>query len=117
MLAFKSIDEHLASLPDEERMLVQSIRKLVHASAPGAKECIKYGIPTFTLHNKNLLHFAGYKEHIGFYPAPLGIEAFHKELAPYKTGKGTIQFQLDKPLPLGLIKKIIDYRVKETKSK
>ncbi len=113
----KTIDEHISSLPKETSDMVQSIRTLVHKVAPDAKECIKYGIPTFTLNNKNLLHFAGYKEHIGFYPAPAGIEAFAKELAPYKKGKGTIQFQLDKPLPLELIKKIVAFRVKEMRSK
>jgi uncharacterized protein YdhG (YjbR/CyaY superfamily) len=114
MIVNKNINEHIALLPENVGKMVQSIRKLVHDVAPEAVECIKYGIPTFTLSNKNLVHFAGYKNHVGFYPAPAGIDAFKKELAPYRSGKGTVQFPLDKPLPLGLIKKIVLYRVKQT---
>ena len=82
-------------------------------AAPNATEAIKYAMPTFVLHG-NLVHFAGYQNHIGFYPAPSGIEVFKKELTAYKTSKGAIQFPLDKPLPLSLITKIVKFRVNES---
>ena len=113
----KSVDEHINTLGDKAREKVESIRSLVHTLVPDAVECIKYGIPTFTLYGKNLLHFAGYKAHVGFYPAPSGIEAFKKDLAPYITGKGTIQFPLDTPLPVQLIRKVVLFRVNETLQK
>ncbi len=112
-----SIDSHIASLPVNVQKKVESIRELIHASVPEAKECIKYGIPTFTLNEKNLVHFAGYVTHVGFYPAPSGIEAFKDELVPYFNGKGTLRFPLDKPLPLDLIKKIVMFRVSENLKK
>ncbi len=92
------------------------VRETIRASAPQAEETIKYGIPTFTLHG-NLVHFGAYKHHIGFYPAPSGIEAFKKELSVYKCAKGSVQFPVDKPLPLTLITKIVKFRVKENLSK
>lgn len=85
-------------------------------AVPNATEAIKYAMPTFVL-NGNLVHFAAYQHHIGFYPAPSGIEAFKKELAAYKTSKGAIQFPLDKPLPLSLVTKIVKFRVKESQEK
>ena len=112
-----SIDSHIASLPVNVQKMVESIRDLVHTSVPEAQECIKYGIPTFTLYGKNLVHFAGYATHIGFYPAPSGIDAFKEELAPYFSGKGTLRFSLDKPLPLDLIRRIVLFRVSENLKK
>ena len=106
----KNIDEYIADFPKDVQKLLQQLRSTIKKAAPNAEEKIAYGIPTFTL-NGNLVHFGGYKTHIGFYPAPSGLEAFKKELAPYVTGKGTAQFPLDKPLPLGLITEIVKFRV------
>ncbi len=117
MKVSKTIDDHILQFPKEIQNKLQSIRQIIRTSAPDAVECIKYGIPTFTIQGKNLVHFAGYKNHIGFYPAPSGIEMFKKELEPFIKGKGTLQFPLDNHLPLKLIKKITEYRVKETSKK
>lgn len=112
----KNIDEYIADFPEEVKALLQIIREAIHKAAPDATENIKYGIPTFIL-NGNLVHFGGYKSHIGFYPAPMGIEAFAKETAPYQAGKGTLQFPLDKPMPLDLIARIVKYRVEKNLAK
>jgi len=88
------------------------IRTLVSDLVPEAEECMKYGIPTFVYHGI-LVHYAGFKKHIGFYPVPSGIEAFKEELKPYKQGKGSIQFPLSDPLPIGLIRKIVEFRIAE----
>jgi uncharacterized protein YdhG (YjbR/CyaY superfamily) len=106
----KNIDEYIADFPKDVQKLLQQLRSTIKKAAPKAEEKIAYGIPTFTL-NGNLVHFGAYKTHIGFYPAPSGLEAFQKELAPYVTGKGTAQFPLDKPLPLDLITEIVKFRV------
>lgn len=107
-----SIDEYIADYPGDVQKLLQRIRRTIRKAAPGAKEAIKYGIPTFVL-NRNLIHFAGYKNHIGLYPAPRAVEKFKKELANYEGGKGTIQFPLDQPIPLDLITRVVKYRVSE----
>ncbi|MBP6949012.1 MAG: DUF1801 domain-containing protein [Candidatus Pacebacteria bacterium] len=109
-----SIDSYIATFPIDVQNILQQLRKTVQESAPGAQETIKYGIPTFVLHG-NLVHFGGYKKHIGFYPTPSAIEAFKKELSPYKLAKGSVQFKIDAPLPYTLITKIIKFRVKENK--
>ena len=116
MKNYKNIDEYIASFPDNVQVLLQKIRNTIHAAAPAAEEAIKYGIPTFVL-NGNLVHFGGYKKHIGFYPAPMGIEAFKEETAQYEAGKGTLQFALDKPLPLDLITRIVKFRVDKSLEK
>ncbi len=116
MKPVKDIDEYIAQAPKEVQGRLDEIRKAIKELAPGAKETIKYGIPTFTL-NGNFVHFAGFKSHIGFYPTPSGIEAFKKELSIYKGAKGSVQFPLDKPLPLDLITKIVKFRVKENLGK
>lgn len=113
MKMYSSIDEHIDSLPEERREALEKIRKIVHNVCPDATETIRYGIPTFQLNGKNLLHFAGYENHIGFYPSPNGMKKFEKELKPYASGKGTAQFPWDKPLPIDLIKKIIRFRLEE----
>jgi uncharacterized protein YdhG (YjbR/CyaY superfamily) len=105
----KNIDEYIADFPKDVQKLLQQLRSTIKKAAPKAEEKIAYGIPTFTLQG-NLVHFGGYKTHIGFYPAPSGLEAFKKELGPYLTGKGTAQFPLDKPLPLDLITEIVKFR-------
>lgn len=113
MKQYKTIDEYINSYPEEVRYMLQKIRETIQKAAPTATETISYGIPTFKL-NGNLVHFGGFKTHIGFYPAPSGIQEFKIELAPYIAGKGTIQFPLDKPMPFDLITKIVKYRVKQS---
>lgn len=109
-----SIDEYLAGLPESTQKILREVRATIKKAAPGAEEKISYAIPTFTLNGKNLVHFAAFKNHIGFYPAPTGSEAFKKELSVYKTGKGSVQFPLTQQIPLKLITKIVAFRVKET---
>src|ERR1051325_11156782 len=106
----KTIDAYIANFPKDVQQILQKMRATIKKAAPDAKETIKYGIPTFTL-NGNLVHFGGYKEHIGFYPAPAGIAEFKNDLAPYVAGKGTIKFPLDQPIPFALITRIIKFRV------
>lgn len=106
------IDEFIIKFPVSVQLKLNEIRKAIKQAAPEAEETINYGIPTFKL-NGNLVHFAAGKNHIGFYPAPSGIEKFKDELSGYKTSKGAVQFPLDKPLPIDLIKKIVKFRVKE----
>ena len=108
----KNIDEYIAAFPPDIRKRLEEMRATIRKAAPDAEEAISYAIPTFRL-NGNLVHFAAFKNHIGFYPAPRGIEAFKKELSVYEGGKGTVQFPLDKPLPLPLIAKIVKFRVKD----
>jgi uncharacterized protein YdhG (YjbR/CyaY superfamily) len=113
-----SINAYLKQFSPEVVAKLRTLRKIIQTLAPQAEEAIRYGMPTFRL-NGNLIHFAAYENHIGLYPTPAPIKAFAKELKSYKTSKGAIQFPIDKPLPLTLIKKIIKYRVKQnlTKSK
>jgi uncharacterized protein YdhG (YjbR/CyaY superfamily) len=112
----KNIDEYISDFPADVQKRLQEIRTTIQKAAPDAGETINYAIPTFTL-NGNLVHFAGYKNHIGFYPTPSGIEAFKKELSVFEGAKGSVQFPLDKSLPLGLISKIVKFRVKENLEK
>lgn len=111
-----TIDEHITQFPIATQKKLQEIRELVRSLAPGAIETISYGIPTFKL-NGNLVHFAGYANHIGFYPGSEAIEVFKYELVGYKTSKGTVQFPLDRPLPLDLIRKITLFRVAKNSKK
>ena len=108
----KDIDEYIAGFPKEIQKLLEQIRNTIKQAAPEAEEAIKYAMPTYVL-NGNLVHFAAFKNHIGFYPVPSGIEAFKQELSVYKGAKGSVQFPLDKPMPLDLISKIVKFRVKE----
>ncbi len=107
-----SLDEYIANFPMETQKILEEIRATIKAAAPEAQERISYQMPTFFL-NGNLVHFAAFKSHIGFYPVPSGIEKFKKELSVYHQGKGSVQFPLDKPMPLELITKIVKFRVKE----
>ncbi len=111
-----TIDEYISSFPKDIQKMLEEIRSAIRKAAPDAVETISYGIPTFKL-NGNLVHFAAFKNHIGFYPTPNGIEEFEKELSVYKQGKGSVQFPLDKPLPLILITKIVKYRTKKNAEK
>ena len=113
----ENIDQYIFAFPDEVQQILQTVRSTIRQAAPEAQETISYAIPTFTLNKRNLVHFAGFKNHIGFYPAPTGSEAFKEELSAYKTGKGSVQFPLNKPMPLELITRIVKFRVKETLEK
>lgn len=115
--SFKNIDEYIALFPKETQTLLKGMRVTIREVAPEAEEAIKYQMPTFVLKGINLVHFAAFKNHIGFYPVPTGIEKFKKELSAYKTSKGAVQFPLDKPLPLALIRKIVKFRVAENLKK
>jgi len=110
----KTIDEYNAMFPKNIQDILEKIRRVIKESALKSEETISYGIPTFKL-NGNLVHFAAFKNHIGFYPTPSAIVAFKKELSPYKQAKGSVQFPLEKPIPYDLVKKIVKYRVKENK--
>ena len=112
----KDIDQYIGGFPNDIQVLLEKIRMTIKKAAPGAQEKIGYGIPTFTL-NGNLVHFAAYKNHIGFYPASSGIEKFKQELSVYKGAKGSVQFPIDKPMPLGLITKIVKFKVQENLKK
>jgi len=109
---FNTIDEYIATFPEAVQRKLQEVRVTIKVSAPDAVEKISYQMPTFYLHG-NLIHFAAFKNHIGLYPTPNGIQAFNNELSIYESGKGSVQFPLDKPLPLELIKKIVKFRVEE----
>lgn len=107
-----TIDDYIAQEPVHNRQLLENIRAAIRKAAPEATEKISYQMPTFYLKG-NLVHFAFYKNHVGFYPSPSGIEAFKEELTQYKTSKGAIQFPINQPLPLDLITRITLFRVKE----
>lgn len=107
-----TIDEYISTFPSEVQVRLHELRAAISNEAPNASEKISYGMPTFYL-NGNLVHFAAYKNHIGFYPTPSGVEAFSIELSEYKWAKGSVQFPHNKPLPLQLISKIVRFRVKE----
>jgi uncharacterized protein YdhG (YjbR/CyaY superfamily) len=107
-----NIDEYIAGCPRDVQEILEKIRATIRKAAPDAEEAIKYQMPTFTLKG-NLVHFAAFKKHIGFYPVPTGIEKFKNELSAYEGGKGSVKFPLDKPIPFALIGKIVKFRVKE----
>ena len=111
-----TIDEYIADFPEDIQLKLEQVRATIKKVAPEAEETIKYGMPTFTL-NGNLVYFAAFKNHIGFYPVPTGIEAFKKDFSVYKTGKGSVQFPLDQPMPLDLITKVVQFRIEENLSK
>ncbi len=106
------IDVYIAQFPDEVQERLRTMRKIIRDAAPEAEEKISYRMPTFFLHG-NLVYFAAFKHHIGLYPAPSGVEAFMPELSAYRSGKGSIQFPMDKPLPAELISRIVKFRVAE----
>jgi uncharacterized protein YdhG (YjbR/CyaY superfamily) len=108
----KEIDNYISGFPEDVQMILEKIRITIGKAAPNAHEIMNYGIPTFALEG-NLVHFAGFKSHIGFYPTPSGIEKFKKELSIYEVAKGSVKFPLDKPIPYELIGKIVLFRVKE----
>jgi uncharacterized protein YdhG (YjbR/CyaY superfamily) len=112
----ETVDDYIKGSPKEARDILETIRATIQKAAPGATEKISYGMPTFELHG-NLVHFAAFKKHIGFYATPTGHDKFRKELAKYRHGKGSVQFPLDEPLQLELISKIVKFRVKENLAK
>lgn len=113
-----AIDEYIAGFPPEQQKVLEEMRAIIRETAPPeATETISYAIPTFDLNGRHLVHFAGFAKHTGFYPVPTGMEAFKDELAPYKQGKGSVQFPLGQPLPADLIRRIVEFRVAENLSK
>jgi len=113
---FGAIDDYIKTFPKDVQNILEKMRLTIRKAAPEAVEAISYQMPTFKL-NGNLVHFAAYKNHIGFYPVPSGIETFKGELLPYIAGKGTLRFSLDKPIPYDLIEKVVTFRVKENLAK
>lgn len=111
------IDVYIQAFPQETRMVLKKIQTLVRGIVPEGAEVMRYGMPTFQLNGKNVIHFAGWKSHIGLYPTPSGIAAFKKELSPYKGAKGSVQFPLSQPIPYKLLEKIVRYRVQESRKK
>jgi uncharacterized protein YdhG (YjbR/CyaY superfamily) len=109
---FDTIDEYIANFPEEVQGKLKKLRETIQKAAPDAVEKISYQMPTFALHG-NLVHFAAYKKHIGFYPTPSGIEKFKQELSGYKSSKGAVQFPLDQPIPYDLVRQIVTFRVRE----
>lgn len=107
-----TIDAYISGFPENVQEILQNIRRIINDAAPDAEEAIKYRIPTFVL-GGNLVHFAAFAKHIGFYPTPSGIEQFKDALSAYKNAKGSVQFSLDSPIPYNLINKIVKFRVKE----
>ncbi len=110
---YATIDEYIRSFPENIQNILEKMRQTIRKAAPDVVEAISYQMPTFKLNGKNLVHFAAFKNHIGFYPTSSGIEAFKKVLTDYKGSKGTVQFPLDKPVPFDLVEKIVKFRVKE----
>ena len=118
MLAKKptDIDDYISGFPNDIQKILQQVRSTIKKAAPGAEETIKYSMPTFT-YKGNLVYFAAFKNHIGFYPAPTGDASFKKALSDYKTGRGSVQFPLDKPMPTDLIVRIVKQRIKANSEK
>jgi len=114
---FKNIDEYIKAFPKETQVLLEQIRTTINQAAPEAVAGISYGMPAFKTHGKPLVYFAAFKKHIGFYATPTGHSQFAAELSKYKQGKGSVQFPLDKPIPLDLIARITKFRVKENLAK
>jgi uncharacterized protein YdhG (YjbR/CyaY superfamily) len=113
---FKDVDTYIASFPEDVQTYLEQVRSAIKTSAPKAEEVISYNMPAYKYFGM-LVYFAGYKNHIGFYSLPSGHRAFEKELSIYKQGKGSVQFPLDKPMPLSLIKKMVKFRVQENLEK
>ena len=109
----RNIDEYITGFPDEVQKILGKVRATIKKAAPKAEETISYQIPTFTLRGRYLIYFAGYKKHIGLYPAPTGVEKFKAAIAEYGSGKATLKFPLEKPIPFGLISNIVKFRVKK----
>lgn len=112
-----NVDEYIDAFPVDVQKILRQIRAIIKDTAPCAVESISYGMPAYKLYGKPLVYFAGFKNHIGFYATPTGHSAFREELSQYKQGKGSVQFQLDKPIPYKLIGQIVEFRVAENTEK
>lgn len=110
----KTIDEYIETFPSDVQVVLKKIRLAIKKAAPRAEEVISYQMPTFRLNGKNLVHFAAWKNHIGFYPTPSGTKAFKEELSEYKGAKGSVQFPIEKPIPYDLVERIVIFRTKES---
>ena len=113
---YKNIDEYIAAFPEEVQETLKKLRQVIKEAAPDAQEVISYGMPAFK-QNGILVYFAAFKNHIGFFPTASGVAAFKKDLSAYEASKGTIRFPLDKPIPFGLVEKIVKFRVQENLNK
>jgi len=111
--SFKNVDEYISSFPEEVKKLLEQIRNIIRQTVTDSEESISYGMPAYKLNGKPLVYYAAFRNHIGFYATPTGHSAFAKELSKYKHGKGSVQFPIDKPLPLDLIERIVKYRLNE----
>ena len=111
---YESIDQYIAAFAGEAQRKLKQMRRAIRSAAPAATEAIAYQIPTFKLNGKNLVHFAGYTGHIGMYPVPAGTKTFQRSIEQYRAGKGTLRFPLGEPLPLDVIKQVVELRIKET---
>jgi uncharacterized protein YdhG (YjbR/CyaY superfamily) len=111
--AIQDKDEYIRTFPDDVRVILEKMRHTIREAAPGAVELISYQMPAFRLNGKNLVYFAAFKHHIGFYSVPSAQEVFKKELSQYKQGRGSVQFPLDKPIPYDLVKKIVRFKIAE----
>ncbi len=111
------IDDYIAGFPPETQKVLEEVRALIKSVAPDATETISYAIPTFDLNGHHLVHFAGFANHVGFYPTPSGVEAFKDELKPYKSAKGSVQFPLGQPMPMDLIRRMVELRLGENTGK
>jgi uncharacterized protein YdhG (YjbR/CyaY superfamily) len=109
----QTIDEYIKTFPEDVQIILEKLRRTMREAAPKSVEAISYGIPTFKLNGRPLVHFAAWKNHIGLYPTPSGAEAFKKELSVYKQGKGSVQFPFDRAIPYELVNKIVTFRVRE----
>jgi uncharacterized protein YdhG (YjbR/CyaY superfamily) len=110
---FKTIDKYIKTFPKDVQSILEKMRQTIREAAPKAVEAISYQMPTFKVNGKNLVHFAAWKNHIGFYPTPSGTEAFKKELSLYKFAKGSVQFPIKEPIPYGLVRNIVLFRIKD----
>jgi uncharacterized protein YdhG (YjbR/CyaY superfamily) len=113
----RNIDDYIAGFPRDMQAILEKIRMTIRKAAPAAEETISYQIPSFTLKGSYLIYFAAFRKHIGLYPAPRGNQEFKEALSLYQTGKGTMRFPLDKPIPFNLISKIVKFRVKENSAR
>jgi uncharacterized protein YdhG (YjbR/CyaY superfamily) len=109
----RTVDEYIRAFPKDVQVILERVRQAIRDAAPGAEETTSYGMPAFRLNGRILVYFAAWENHIGFYPTPSGTAAFEAELSPYRRGKGSIQFPLDRPVPYDLISRIVTFRVKE----
>lgn len=113
----KTIDEYIAGFPADVQEVLEKIRATIRTAAPKAEETISYQIPTFNLYGKYLIYFAAYKKHIALYPAPIGNPEFKEDLSAYQSGKGTLKFPLDKPIPFNLIARLVKFRSRENRER